>query len=187
MCFALVMLMLDNTVVNVELPSIPARSATHRCQGSTWTIKRLHAGRSRCGWSRRSVAATSSAVARVPGSGSSFSPVAPRDRLRRKRGDARHVRAGPGRRNRRHDDGDASIHTRRFRRARGMGRSDGAAQQRGARDGPVLGGFLTESVSWGRFFINRRIAAITHVLVNAVRDAGDPRRDGRAGPSTTPG
>ena len=61
MCFALFMIMLDNTVVNVALPSIQ-RTSTRLCPGSSGRSTPTRS-RSPCCWSPAGGWATSSAAA----------------------------------------------------------------------------------------------------------------------------
>ena len=118
MCFALFMVMLDNTVVNVALPSIQ-RDLDAVDLRPRVDRQRLHAVLRRAARDRRAASATSSAAARMFLFGVIIFALDLGDRRVR----AEHLDAGrqprrPGRRRRVHDARDALDHHRRLPRRR---------------------------------------------------------------------
>ena len=182
MCFALFMIMLDNTVVNVALPSIE-RDLGASLSSLEWTINGytlsfavLLATGGRLGdiFGRRRTFLIGVVLFTLS---SATAGLAPRHDLagrpagragdRRRADDARH----PVDRGRRFPPAE---------RGKAIGTWAGVSALALA-VGPVLGGFLTETVSWRAiFYINLPVGAAA-VLAAAVRGPRVPRRDRRAG------
>ena len=201
MCFALFMIMLDNTVVNVALPSIQTRP--RRVAGRAGLDgQRLHPDLRRPAGHRRAPGRHLRTAAHVPLRGRGVRAVqrdrsacsvrpAPADRL------ARH----PGRGRRVHDARHAfdrlRARSRRTSEARALGTWAGVSALALA-IGPVVGGLPDRDVSWRAiFFLNLPVAAgalaVTLFAVRESRDetvsrhidlrrhGGAHRRPGRAG------
>ena len=179
MCFALFMIMLDNTVVNVALPSIQ-RSLTpprRRWSGPSTPTR----CRSPCCSSPAGASATSSAGGESSSPASSCSRcVERRDRLLAERHLAGRLARGPGHGLGDDDAGDAVDHHQRLPagRARQGDRHVGRRVGDGARDRP--GGRRAcscESVSWQSIFFLNLPVAVGAVDRHAVRRARVARRD----------
>ena len=178
MCFALFMIMLDNTVVNVALPSIQ-RDLGASISGLEWTVNGytltfavLLATGGRLGdiFGRRrmfllGVDRSSRSPRRPPAS-------------RRTPTDAGRQPRRPGHRRRADDAGDALDHHQRLPAPHERGKAIGTwagVSALALAIGPVVGGFLTEHVSWRAIFFINLPVAVGAVLATlfAVRESRD--------------
>ena len=177
MCFALFMIMLDNTVVNVALPSIQ-RDLGASLSALEWTVNGYTPLLRGAAGDRRAAGRHLRPPPHVHG----------RCRhLRRLLGDrrpgARHDLPGrqpgrAGRRRRADDAGDPLDRHRRLPAARarqGDGDLGRASRPWPSPSAPVLGGFLTEHVSWRAIFYLNIPVAVGAVLAAlfAVRESRD--------------
>ena len=194
MCFALVMIMLDNTVVNVALPSIQ-RDFDASLSALEWTINAytltfavllVTGGRLGDIFGRRRVFLIGVAI---------FAARLRDHRLRPDRRLARRLARHPGRRRGADDARHALDHqptrSRRTSAARRSG-SGPACQRSRWRSGRCVGGWLTEDVSWRAiFFLNVPVAvgaiAVTLFAADESRDETvDRRSTARASPRSPP-
>ena len=162
MCFALFMVMLDNTVVNVALPSIQ-RDLHATVSGLEWTVNAytlafavllVTGGRLGDLFGRRRMFLFGVVT---------FALSSALHRLRAERGVAGRRARGPGPRRRVHDARHPLDHLQRVpaRTSAARRSARGPASARMALAiGPVVGGFLVENVSWQSiFFLNLPVAA----------------------------
>ena len=180
MCFALFMIMLDNTVVNVALPSIQ-QDLDASISGLEWTINGYTL-------SFAVLLATGGRLGDIFGRRRMFlsrrrhlRPLLGDRRLRPRRDRAGRQPRRPGRRRGADDAGARSrsspTPSRPHERGKAMGMWAGVSALALA-VGPVLGGFLTEHVSWRAiFYLNIPVAigAVAATLF-AVRESRDTTR-----------
>ena len=175
MCFALAMVMLDNSVVNVALPaieddldtSLAALQLTINAYTLTFAVVLVTAGRLGDIYGRRRMFVFGGGVRAVQrGHRARPQPAVPRGGPRR-----------AGRRRRLHDAGDALDHHERVpgsREGQAIGTWAGVSGVALA-VGPVVGGALTEFVSWRAiFFLNLPVAvgavAVAYFAAHESRD-----------------
>ena len=182
MCFALFMIMLDNTVVNVALPSIQddlgaslsALEWTVNAYTLSFAVLLVTGGRLGDIFGRRRMFLFGVVV---------FAALERRDRLRALAGVAGGRARDPGHRRRVHDARHPLDHLQRVprhERGRAIGTWAGVSALALA-IGPVVGGALTEHVSWRAiFFLNLPVAAgavaVTLFAAHESRDETVERR-----------
>ena len=150
MCFALFMIMLDNTVVNVALPSIQ-RDLDASLSGARVDGQRLHAHLRRAARHRRPPGRHLRPPQDVPLRRGRVRALERGDRLRARPTPGWSAgRARPGRRRGVHDARDAVDHHQRVPARRSAARRSApgpACRALALAIGPVVGGFLTEYVT----------------------------------------
>ena len=182
MCFALFMIMLDNTVVNVALPSIQ-KDLRRSISGLEWTVNAYTLVVRRPARHRRAPRRHLRPPPHVPLRRRVFGAVERLHRLLAERGLARRRPRRPGHRRRVHDARDPLDHLQRVPARRSAASAIGTwagVSAMALAIGPVVGGFLVENVSWQSiFFLNVPVAAVA-----VVRDARSPRTSRATRPSS---
>ena len=166
MCFALFMIMLDNTVVNVALPSIQkdfgaslsALEWTLNAYTLTFAVLLVTGGRLGDIFGRRRMFLFGVVVFAVASATIGFAPT---------RGLARRLTRAPGRRRGVHDARHLFDHRQRVfpeERGKAIGTWAGVSAIALAL-GPLIGGWLTEDVSWRAIFFLNLPVAVGAVIV----------------------
>ena len=185
LCFSLLVIVLDNSILNVAIPTIVARARRDE-QPAAVDGRLLHARVRRAaahrGEPRRPVRPARRAAVRV--SSSSGSARSSRRSRRQRRPAHRHARVH-GHRRRVHHAGDAVDHHQRLpaERARARRSASGPRPPGSAGAlGPLTGGFLLEHFYWGSIFlVNLPIVVVGLLagvfLIPTSKDPTAPRLD----------